>query len=316
MIKQVLLGVISTLMGVVFVFSGYTKIYPIEPFEFTFVDLGIVGWQLTPFVARVLIGLEFLIGVLLIFNLNLKKVAYKLGAFTLLVFSIYLILVIVISGNTGNCGCFGETIQMTPLQALIKNATMLLVFYFLNKYYQGWQFPPNFKLLNILIYIAAIVFPFILNPVQMDYSEAYLNKPEGNYYLPLDSLYNNASINTPPSLSEGKHILVFLSLTCSHCRMAAKKIHIINQKNPTIPFFFVLNGDEGRIKDFYEETKTQNIPYTMLLGRNFIYLAGTSLPRILLINNSKVEHDVNYIKLNQEAVEKWLLATEILGNKL
>jgi hypothetical protein len=44
----------------------------------------------------------------------------------------------------------------------------------------------------------------------------------------------------------------------------------------------------------------------MLLGRNFIYLAGTHLPVIYLINNSIVEHDLNYVDLDQKEIEKWL----------
>lgn len=307
MLKKILFGILSALMGVVFIFSGYTKVYPIEPFEFTFVDIGVVSWQLTPFVARLLIGLEFLIGTLLILNFNLKKIAYKLGIFTLVIFSIYLILLIVFTGNHGNCGCFGETIQMTPLQALIKNAVMLVVFFILNKYHEGWSFNGKWKVISILIYLIALAYPFILNPVQLDYSEAYLNKPEANHILPLDSLYNNATVNIPPkSLSEGKRILVFVSLTCPHCRIAAKKIHIINEKNPNIPFYFILNGDDFRMKEFFEDTQTENIPHCMLLGRNFIYLAGTSLPRIYLINNGRVEHDINYMELNQMEIEKWL----------
>jgi uncharacterized membrane protein YphA (DoxX/SURF4 family) len=307
MIKKIILVLLSVLMGAVFLLSGYTKIYPIEPFEFTFVDIGIVGWQLTPFVARILIGLEFLIGILLVLNLNLKKIAYKLGIFTLVIFSIYLILLIAFSGNQGNCGCFGETIKMTPLQALIKNAVMLVVFYILNKYHEGWSFKGKWRGIALLVYVVALAYPFILNPVQLDYSESYLNKPEGNYYIPLDTLYNNARINIPPkTLSQGKQILVFASLTCPHCRTAAKKIHIINKKNPEIPFYFILNGDEITMKEFFEDTKTENIPHCMLGGRNFIYLAGTSLPRIYLINNSTVEHEVDYMELNQGEVERWL----------
>ena len=57
-------------MGLVFIYSGYTKLYPIEPFEFTFVDLGIAGWKSAPFIARFMIGLEFLIGFLLIGSFN------------------------------------------------------------------------------------------------------------------------------------------------------------------------------------------------------------------------------------------------------
>jgi len=293
-------------MGGVFVFSAYTKLYPIEPFEFTFADLGL-SWQMAPFAARFLIGFEFLIGVLLILNIQLKKLTYKSSIITLIVFCIYLLLQIVVSGNKGNCGCFGTTMQMTPLQALLKNIGMLIVFAGLYKLHNGFNFGKLSKYIIGALLVTSIVLPFVLNPVRLDYSGAYLAKPEETFNLPLDTLYNNALVNTPPKkLAKGKHIITFLSLTCSHCRIAAKKIHIINQRNPAIPFYIVLNGKPEDLIRFFEDTHIENLPYCMLKGTHFIYLAGLSLPSIYLMNNSVVELRTNYIILDQEEIEKWL----------
>jgi hypothetical protein len=44
----------------------------------------------------------------------------------------------------------------------------------------------------------------------------------------------------------------------------------------------------------------------MLLGKNFVYLAGTVMPAIYLVNDGVVEHAVNYIDLDQKEVEAWL----------
>ena len=149
--------------------------------------------------------------------------------------------------------------------------------------------------------------PFILNPVDLDYSEAYLNKQEDDFKLELDSLYDNAKLNIPPkTLSEGKQIITFMSLTCSHCRIAAKKMRIIHERNPQIPFYFVLNGKDENLQPFFEDTHTNDIPHCILNGRNFIYLCGTNIPCIFLVNNSIVEHNVNYIDLDQSEIEKWL----------
>ncbi|MEO6904574.1 MAG: DoxX family protein [Bacteroidia bacterium] len=307
MIKNTLLALLCILMGAIFIFSGYTKLYPIEPFEYTFVDIGIVGWQLAPFVARLLIGLEFLIGVLLILNLNLRKFTYKLGISVLILFSIYLILLIMYSGNKGNCGCFGSKIEMTPFQALIKNAIMLIVFFLLYRFHEGWNLKRKLKGLILVPVLTAFIFPFILNPVELNYSEAYLNKPENNFNIELDSLYRYATLNVPPkTLSEGKHIIAFLSLTCKHCIIASNKMRVLHERNPQIPFYFVLNGDEKDLKRFFDLTNTSDIPHCILLGRNFIYLAGPSVPVIYLVNNSVVEHVVSYMDMDQSEIEKWL----------
>jgi hypothetical protein len=298
----------NIIIGAIFIFSAYTKLYPIEPFEYTFVDLGIGNWQMAPFIARFLIGLEFLIGFALIFHIFLKKITYKLSIAILLFFCVYLLLQIFISGNKGNCGCFGSSIAMTPLQALIKNIVMLVILGLLYKFYDGRSFALKYsKLAFTLVTLSSFSLPFILNVVELDYSEAYLNKPEENFDLPLDTLYNHATMNVPPrTLSNGKHILVFMSLTCPHCRIAAKKIKIIHQRNPEIPFYFVLNGDDSKLKPFYDDTHTEDIPFCKLHGKPFIYLAGTNMPVIYLLNNSKVEHDLDYISLDQGELEEWL----------
>ncbi len=313
MLKKVAYTLLCSAIGSVFIFSGYTKLYPIEPFEYTFVDLGFINWQIAPFIARILIGFEFFIGILLFFNLSLKKVAYKLGIATLLIFCIYLGLLIFFTGNKGNCGCFGSYIQMTPLQALIKNVVMLGVFFMLYKYHEGWELKDKWKMLRILPLISAFPMPFILNPIELDYSQAYLNKPEENFKLELDSLYNHATLTLPPkTLSQGKHVIAFMSLTCPHCRIAANKIRIIHERNPAISFYFILNGDEENLNPFFENTHTENIPHCMLVGGSnkidnyFVYMAKTSeLPAIYLVNNGVVEHDVYYIDLDQEEIEKW-----------
>jgi len=294
-------------MGGVFIFSGYTKLYPIEPFEFTFVDLGFINWKVAPFAARLMIGAEFFIGILLVFHVHLKKITYKLTGAVLIFFSIYLILLIILVGNKGNCGCFGTYLQMTPLQALIKNVVMLIIVVILNKNYNGWELNKKYRFLLAIVLATSCAMPFILNPVELDYSQAYLNKPESNYKLELDSLYAHATLNTPPkTLSTGKHIIAFMSMTCPHCRIAAKKIRIIHERNPAISFYFVLNGELTSLKPFFDDTHTESIPHCILNGRSFVYLAGTSMPQIYLVNNSVIENEVSYFSLDQDEIEKWL----------
>jgi len=294
-------------MGLVFIYSGYTKLNPIEPFEYTFVDLGISNWALAPYIARFMIGLEFFIGLLLISNLYLRKFTLKFTGAILIMFTVYLGFMILNEGNNSNCGCFGNAIAMTPFQAIVKNVIMLGVCFLIYKFHEGFTLGKLGKVLSVTFFLSSMAMPHVLNYVDLDYSQAYLNKPENNFALELDTLYNNAYEKIPPkTLSKGKHVIAFLSLSCQHCRIAAKKIRLIHEKNPEISFYFVLNGEKEKMKWFYLDTKTENIPYTMLRARPFVYLAGTNLPTIFLVNNSTVEHWVNYMELDQGELEKWL----------
>lgn len=298
---------LCSFMGLVFIYSGYTKLEPIEPFEYTFVDLGIGGWRLAPFIARFMIGLEFFIGFLLITGLYIRRFTIKLTVASLIMFCVYLIFVIINTGNNGNCGCFGTAISMTPLQALIKNAIMLAVCFVIYKFYDGFNFGKAGKWVIGVLAITAFAMPHILNYVDMDYSEAYLTSKEDHFKLELDSMYKDAKIHTPPrSLSSGKHIIAFMSMTCPHCRVAAKKLRLIKEKNPGISIYLVLNGEYKKLEPFFEDTKARNLDYCVLNGKNFVYLAGLDMPAIFMVNNSVVENWINYMQLDQNEIEKWL----------
>jgi hypothetical protein len=309
--KQLLLNIflfmISSAMGLLFIYSGYAKLQPIEPFEFTFVDIGIAGWRTAPFIARFMIGLEFFIGLLLIFGLLIKRLTIKLTVVSLLIFCLYLVFVIINTGNNGNCGCFGNKISMTPLEALIKNGITLVACFFIYKYYNGLNYGRISKWLLGVLFLGSFALPHILNYVDLDYSSAYLTKKEDHFKLELDSLYKDAKKNIPPtSLSKGKHIIAFMSMSCPHCRIAAKKLRIIHEKKPSISMYLVLNGEDEKIKPFFEDTKATDIQYCILNGKNFIYLAGLDMPAIYMVNNSVVENWVDYMHLDQTEIEKWL----------
>ena len=304
---KILFFVACSIIGFVFIYSGYTKLYPIEPFVYTFVDLGIGGWKIAPFIARFMIGLEFFIGLLLIFGLYIKRLTLKLTIGSLVIFSIYLLFIIIKTGNNGNCGCFGTAIVMSPLQALIKNGILIIFSFVIYKFYDGIDYHKYGKKLLLATFITSFAMPHILNYVDLDYSSSYLLKKEDQFKLELDSVYNNAKIHTPPkSLSKGKHIMAFMSLTCSHCRTAAKKLKLIKEQNPSISIYFILNGDYEKIQPFFEDTKARNIDYCILNGSSFIYLAGYKLPTIYLVNNSIAENSIDYAHLDQVEIEKWL----------
>ena len=309
--KQLLLNIflfnLSSAMGLLFIYSGYAKLEPIEPFEFTFVDIGIGSWRTAPFIARFMIGLEFFIGLLLIFGLFMKRLTIKLTVISLLIFCLYLVFVMINTGNNGNCGCFGNKISMTPLQALIKNGITLVACFFIYKYYNGLNYGKISKRLFGVLFLGSFAMPHVLNYVDLDYSSAYLTKKEDHFKLELDSLYKDAKKNMPPkTLSKGKHIIAFMSMTCPHCRIAAKKMRLIHEKNPSISMYFVLNGEDEKIKPFFEDTKATDIRYCILNGKNFIYLAGVEMPAIFMVNNSVVENWVDYMHLDQTEIEKWL----------
>lgn len=307
--KKILAILISVCLGLIFIYSGWTKLDPvIETFEFTFVDIGVGNWYTAPVIARLLIGLEFFIGILLIMNYNLKKFTLPFTIALLTFFIIYLIVQIAVNGNNGNCGCFGEHLKMTPLQAIIKNVLMIgaaVIVYFL---YEGWKLKQNSMLLNFMA-VSAMCVPFLFNPVDFSYTSNNMDE-KINYPLELNLLYqpeDTSKVEVPKvELRNGKHVIAFLSLSCPHCRIAAKKFRLIKKNNPQLPVYFILNGDKNKLQPFLEDTKADNIPYSFCLGKTFVQLASAQLPRIYYLDNGEVVKKVDYFELNQYKIEDWI----------
>jgi uncharacterized membrane protein YphA (DoxX/SURF4 family) len=313
LLKRITSILLAAALGLIFLYSGYTKLVPvIETFEFSFVDFGVANWYTAPIIARVLIALEIFTGLLLVANYRLKQFTLPLTAGILVFFILYLILQITSTGNSGNCGCFGEHIQMTPLEAIIKNILMLLVCLPLYLWNIGWSLKKNW-LVPVLISPLCIAIPFILNPVDYSYTSNNLDETV-NYPLELDLLYHpedSIKVEIPKvELRTGKQVVAFLSLTCSHCRVAAKKFRLIKKENPALPIYFVLNGDHSALDAFLEDTHVDNIPYSFCLGKTFVQLSSAHLPRIYYLNNGMVVKKVDYFELSQYQIEDWIQGKE------
>ncbi len=61
---------LQVLLSTVFLVSGWLKLSPIEPFELTLVDSGLVPWSLAPYAALLLFALEVIIAFGLVFFLK------------------------------------------------------------------------------------------------------------------------------------------------------------------------------------------------------------------------------------------------------
>jgi thiol-disulfide isomerase/thioredoxin len=303
--KRILFTAISMLLGILFLFSAYIKIDPIEIFEFSFIEIKLANWTTAPIIARLMLGFEFFVGILLLLNINgSNKRLAALTLATLLFFSIYLILIIIFKGNSGNCGCFGTFIKMSPLESLLKNLILisLTLILFLS---QKKENVSSNKWLMLAAGIAAFTSPFIINPISAipPPSETAIN-----YNLKLDALFapGKELPHIKGDIRKGKVVIAFLSLTCPHCKIGAQKLNIIHENQPEVPIFFILNGEKTDLAPFLEESKTTTIPFTfMTLKEGFLDNAGLNLPAILWVNNNRVEHKTKYTQLNEADLIAW-----------
>ena len=249
--RQVVWG-IRILVSALFILSAVAKLYPspvmgIASFETKY--LGAIGIEggFAKAASRLLIGFEFSLAILMLLPYYLKKIVIPATITLLAVFSIHL-LVQVFNGDASNCGCFGELIPMTPLEALIKNIlTIGLLFIPLTLFKTSLEESKNINPL-LIIGLSTSLLTFVL-------------LPQGSSTISGKTSTSTESIYTQyfDDISKGNKLLCFFSPTCEHCMETGKKLVSLSKKYPgLIPEIRILfmdesdNGSETEIADYFE----------------------------------------------------------------
>ena len=135
--KENINWILRLILSALFIVSAVAKLYPSPYFAistFEVKQLYPLGFsaEIAPYFSRVLIGIEFALGIAILISHYLNKITIPATLLLLTVFTIHLSYTTFSSGNAGNCGCFGELIPMTPVEAIIKNilAIGLLIWLF------------------------------------------------------------------------------------------------------------------------------------------------------------------------------------------
>jgi hypothetical protein len=293
-IKAFLIELLLLSCAAVFLFSGISKLIYINKLEWIIVDFLNCSYTLAGIFARIIIGIELILGCLLIAHQYIRLTVI-LSQVLLLLFSIYLLIELEMNGNAGDCGCFGNAFSMSPLASLGKNL-LLMLFLFVIKKSSCYNW--SNALISLALGMLCLAVPFISNPLQTSFKERTLN------LVPLSARVAPTLLD---SIKKERRIIAFLSLGCPHCRNAAKLIHQLQHTQKNTSFLLILNGpDELRI-DFFKETKANNVPFLYYNNdpKGFEAMAGPYVPSIYWVENGIIKRETNYLELDEKAVKKW-----------
>lgn len=305
--KKYIYTTLRILLGLLFLFSAYSKLNPIENFEMHIIESGLLPfWILAPIIARILIGLEFALGVFLIFGIYLKKFTFKITAALLILFTFYLAWLLITVGNNVDCGCFGKSLQLGPKASIIKNIVCLFIVFLLFFKNQGKLFLTKFrnKWLTSGIFILFIALPFAVNPMPYLSNPQTKNIGEGIDLSQLPSLHQS---NQEIDFTKGKKLVCFFSLTCPFCEQAALRLSALNKQSEMPDTYMVLWGDSSKLKPFFDKTKSEVFPYIYYPGdsaKTFLSYSGGVLPSIILLDSGKLVRkwtgkNFNYVQIQK-----------------
>ena len=304
--------IIRIVVSILFLLSAVAKLYPTPYFALTtfevkqLVPMGFSD-SLAAYFSRILIGVEFSLGILLLLPYYLKRVIVPATGLMLLVFIAHLGLEIYSGGNHGNCGCFGSLLPMTPLQAIIKNIIsvgLLGVLYAFLKSEDRKQVLPN-----VNVVLASILLVFMLGmkqessiaKTQLDTLKAVPEK-SSDVLIPIPNPGPQKKLSgfsdIFPSIDEGKKILCFFAPTCPDCKETFKALTKLKKNNKDFPEIQIIFMDEApeEIPPFFKSTGAgDDYPYYIMDIRYFWKRLGDdgdisrSTPGVLYLWNGNVQ---------------------------
>ncbi len=183
--KKYLPWILRILISALFMLSAVAKSFPIWAFEKQLVDLGLFSWCQAPYLSRLIIALEWAIAIAMLQPYLLKRFVLPVTMLLLVAFNVHLGMQMVQHGAmNGNCGCFGQLIPMTPLEAFMKNVLTLAALIYLYIKTSDPVYHIRQWLIMGFIYSLATALMFMAFPFCPC---AKIGKPTPPLVLPIDS---------------------------------------------------------------------------------------------------------------------------------
>lgn len=303
---------IQASIAFLFLLSAVAKLYPSPYFAISTFEvkqlypLGFSG-DVASYFSRILIGIEFALGVLLLQKHYLRKLVIPATLLMLAVFTTHLsIVTFQDGGNSGNCGCFGSLLPMTPIQAILKNVVAIVLLVVLLKVMpKKDESKSNFWVLSTTT-LAFILLLFMLAPIQAKSNFVDVTGTEPEELTPTetaapvksDSIVKTikadtlkkvvAEIKDEPlqkksgyssyfaSIDKGKKVLCFFVPGCDHCRVAAKELTEMKAKDKNFPDIRIIfmNEEADLIPEFFKFAGAE-YPYKIIEIIPFYNVLGT-----------------------------------------
>ncbi len=299
--KENLSWILRLIISALFIVSAVAKLYPSPYFAistFEVKQLYPLGFSegFAPYFSRILIGIEFALGIAILLKDYLKKITIPATILLLSVFVIHLSYTTFVSGNAGNCGCFGELLPMTPVEAIIKNIIAIGLLIWLLKILPADE-KSNFWLLKSVA-LGCILALFMVAPIRpvVEAIDEPTSEIQENLGVVVDSstlltveepkaeitkdtikkVEEKKTEDAPKKVKSGyekyflgidtdKKILCYFVPGCDHCMDTAKELNEMRKKDKNFPPIYVIfmNEEPEKVPTFFEFAGTK-FPYKMI----------------------------------------------------
>lgn len=285
----------SKVVGGVFIIAAILKLISIDEFEIYIYSFNIFSFLLTTFVSRIIIIGEFILGLFLILKINYRFV-WKTSLIILILFTLFLTYVAIFRRDS-NCHCFGELIELNPLESIVKNLILILLL-LLSQQSAVSGHRPKFLVLSSSFLVLIVV--FIISPPDSIYKMIYSTEKEVSSIdlhesfdevVKIDFKEDEIAFDSISSFDvKEKQLIAVVSSGCKYCKLGLKKLSLMMKNGGISPDdvdIFIWGSPDGII-DFRSETMTEDVDYWHIMPNNAIKVTYGRFPIFIMMENKNI----------------------------
>ena len=288
---------IRIMIGGMFIIAAILKLISIDEFEIYIYSFNVFSFLVTTFVSRLLIAGEFILGLFLILKIN-YKFTWRATLIMLMLFTLFLIYVAIFR-NDDNCHCFGELVELSPIESIVKNVVMMALLLFVSRRVTESQ--SRRVRCSLLIVTCTLIIVFIVSPPDVIYNKIYSSEKEISSRALQKSFddivkinFENDSISFDSTsvfkTDEGSQMIAIVSSGCKYCKLGVKKLAMMldNKETDISDVDIFIWGSPNGIINFRRETLTEDYAYWHIMPNEAIDITYGRFPIFILMEGDEI----------------------------
>ena len=290
--------ILREILALSFILSAAAKLVGADSFELYIFSFELFSLGASFIFARLVICMELILGLWLMLNTHPK--ASAISALSVLGgFSVFL-MVLMLSGNRDSCHCFGEFVDLSPGQSLIKNGVIIaLTLASMGEGLAPFKLPHKKWILSSITVLSVAAVFIISLPDNFRYSSFSIDG------------FNQEQFNTAVSeglvssnLAQGEDLICFFSFSCNFCHMTAQKLGIMLRQGQfeNADVHIIVGGDyedfNASQQQFFEGTKMEYDTIDSINATSFVDITNGNLPVVVHMRDGQLIEQWTYRDLH------------------
>ena len=301
-------------IGSLFIIAAILKLITIDEIEIYIYSFNILSFLMTTVFSRLLIAGELILGSFLVFKIHYKYTWY-ITLVVQLLFTMFLLYVLAFR-NDANCHCFGELVELSPVESILKNVVVIaLLFFIKTSVCDADAIPRKNMTLKLILFFSSLIIPFLVTPMDSVYKMVYSLEREISTIDLYDSFEDVVAMNfidddivfdsTAVIDVEGEQMIVIVSSGCKYCRLGVKKLSMIMKNKGMRPDnvdIFIWGSREG-ILSFREETMTEGYSYWHIMPREAVDITLGRFPTFVIMKEKEIVNIGDFRDIDESLFE-------------